>query len=96
MKEKEFESLVNLFKVLGNPIRLKILLHIAGCCNHSHKHNISHLSENCNVDFSVVSRHLKALKDAGILKASKDKNDVIYELEREKSRAILLKFSENF
>ena len=96
MNSNDLDNYINLFKVLGNPIRLKILLHIAECKDSCHKHNISELSEDCDVDFSVVSRHLKALKNAQILTSKQNKNDVIYELNRRHIKMILKLFSEKF
>ncbi|MBC76006.1 MAG: hypothetical protein CME64_08310 [Halobacteriovoraceae bacterium] len=78
MKKNEKEELALIFKTLSNPIRLTMLEHIATCENSCHKHNISELAKLCEVDFSVVSRHLKALKDANILSSTKHKNDVLY------------------
>lgn len=85
-----------LFKALSNPIRLKILMHIAKCKDCHHKHNISELSNGCNVDFSVVSRHLKTLKNSGILVSVKDKNDVIYQFNKKEFKRHLKQFSEIF
>jgi DNA-binding transcriptional ArsR family regulator len=96
MESSKIENYTKLFKVLSNPIRLKILLHIAECKNSCHKHNISELSEDCDVDFSVVSRHLKSLKDAKILKSTKNKNDVIYEIDRADIKKALSSFLKKF
>ena len=82
MKNNQIDDYTKIFKALSNPIRLKILMHIAKCRNSCHKHNISELSEDCNVDFSVVSRHLKTLKDLDILISKKVKNDVLFEVNK--------------
>lgn len=84
MKKNEKEELAQIFKTLSNPIRLTMLEHIATCENTCHKHNISELAKLCEVDFSVVSRHLKALKDANILSSTKHKNDVLYQVSSKK------------
>lgn len=80
MKKNEREHLAALFKTLSSPIRLTMLSHMATCNNDNHKHNISELAKLCEVDFSVVSRHLKELKEANILIATKNKNDVLYQI----------------
>ena len=80
MKKNEKEELALIFKTLSNPIRLTMLEHIATCDGSCHTHNISELSKLCDLDFSVVSRHLKALKDVKILSATKHKNDVLYQV----------------
>lgn len=96
MKKRNYAELAHFFKVLSNPTRLKILTHIAMCDDSCHKHNISELSKDCDVDFSVVSRHLKALKDAGLLSSTKNKNDVIYQINRKQTRETLKTFLKVF
>jgi ArsR family transcriptional regulator len=96
MNNSDMHKHTILFKALSNPIRLKILMHIAKCKDCDHKHNISELSQDCGVDFSVVSRHLKTLKESGILNSIKDKNDVIYKFNKKEFKQHLKNFSENF
>ncbi len=42
---------------------------------------VSDIVECCGIDFSGVSRHLKMLKEAGILAAERDGRHVRYRLE---------------
>lgn len=93
MNKKEIQHYTAIFKGLGNPTRLKILMHIAKCKNHNHKHNISELCQECDVEYSVVSRHLKVLKDVGILKSLKQKNDVIYTFNRKELKQYISEFT---
>jgi DNA-binding transcriptional ArsR family regulator len=96
MNQNNIDKFTYLFKALANPIRLKILMHMLQCKDHCHKHNISELSAGCEVDFSVVSRHLKALKDAGILSSKQSKNDVIYEVNRSETKELIKEFVKFF
>lgn len=64
-----------LFKALGEPTRLKLLSCLAKC---GRPCSVTELSECCAVDFSVVSRHLRMLENAGVLSASKEGRTVFY------------------
>ncbi|MBZ0264384.1 metalloregulator ArsR/SmtB family transcription factor [bacterium] len=59
---------VNLFKAISDPNRLTILLQLMKCCRAC---SVTELSDCCPVDFSVISRHLAILRDAGIVNAEK-------------------------
>jgi DNA-binding transcriptional ArsR family regulator len=66
-----------LFKALGEPTRLKLLSCLAKC---GRPCTVTELTECCDVDFSVVSRHLGILERAGILTAAKKGRTVFYEV----------------
>jgi len=66
-----------LFKALGEPTRLKLLSCLAKC---GRACSVTELTECCAVDFSVVSRHLAVLENAGILSATKQGRTVFYEV----------------
>jgi ArsR family transcriptional regulator, arsenate/arsenite/antimonite-responsive transcriptional repressor len=68
-------SALNLFQVLAEPNRAKIMEYLMDCCA---PRTVSDVSGCCPVDFSVVSRHLAALKDAGILTSEKKGRKVFY------------------
>ncbi len=64
-----------LFKALSDQNRISLLVGLAQCgapCS------VSQIAECCPVDFSVVSRHLAILRDAGILEAQKQGKEVYY------------------
>ena len=63
------------FKGLADPTRLLLLGCLAKC---GRACSVSELAECCVVDFSVVSRHLKALERAGIVEAGKSGRTVYY------------------
>ncbi|HEX5036877.1 MAG TPA: metalloregulator ArsR/SmtB family transcription factor [bacterium] len=66
------------FKALCDPNRLKIfswLLEKPGA------NAVGEVSECCDVDLSVVSRHLAVLKRAGIVKAERKGKEVRYDVD---------------
>lgn len=69
----------NIFKALPDQNRLKILDSI---CQNDCECTVSEIAKCCEVDFSVVSRHLKVLRDAGILQANKKGQKVIHHVNR--------------
>ena len=64
-----------LFKALGDPTRVSLLACIAKCGRGC---SVSGVAECCSVDFSVVSRHLAILAQAGALEATKEGRTVRY------------------
>ena len=67
-----------LFKALGHSNRVALLEELCSCnCARS----VSELSECCDVDMSVVSRHLSKLRDAGIIQSKRDKQRVEYSVD---------------
>ena len=63
------------FKALSDPNRLLLLVKLA---NSKKPLKVGELSAVCNCDLSVVSRHLKILKDAGLIDAKKKGREVYY------------------
>lgn len=66
-----------LFRALGDPTRIRILVLLAGCAG---PQTVTGVARHCDVDLSVVSRHLAALREAGVLTARKEGREVRYEL----------------
>ena len=64
-----------LFKALGDPNRVALLARLADCRGGC---TVSEAAACCNVDLSVVSRHLALLRDAGILEAQRRGKQVFY------------------
>jgi len=64
-----------LFRALGDPNRIALLSRIADCRGGC---TVSDAAACCNVDLSVVSRHLATLRDAGILEATRRGKQVVY------------------
>lgn len=67
--------LPRMFKALGDPNRVSILIRLAECCAPC---SVSEVADFCPVDLSVVSRHLAILREAGILEAQKRGKEVYY------------------
>jgi|ERR1051325_5482098 ArsR family transcriptional regulator len=63
------------FKALSDPTRLRLLACLAKC---GRACNVGEVAECCAVDLSVVSRHLSALADAGVLESGKEGRSVLY------------------
>lgn len=63
------------FKALSDPNRIALLLRLAGLGRAS---KVSEVAACCEVDLSVVSRHLATLRQAGILDAEKRGREVFY------------------
>jgi len=71
------DSLLNpeLFKALCDPTRASIAVCLCKC---SRPCSVSEIAQCCNVDLSVVSRHLAMLARAGVLDSTKDGRIVFY------------------
>jgi len=69
-----------LFKALGDPNRLAILVRLAGFGEPA---TVSQIACCYPLDISVVSRHLRALRDAGVLDAEKRGKEVFYTVKYE-------------
>lgn len=76
MKNSKIDKFTNLFKVLSDHNRLNLISHLCRC----KEANVGELSSCCDIDLSVVSRHLSKLKSVGILGANKKGKEVFYDL----------------
>ncbi|KAF0217743.1 MAG: ArsR family transcriptional [Geobacteraceae bacterium] len=72
-KDKNFEMEAEVLKVLGHPIRLKI---VAGLC--SQECNVKHIWECLGLPQATVSQHLALLKNKGIIEGKRDGVEVHY------------------
>ncbi len=63
------------FKALGDSNRIAILTWLA---EKSQPTNVNEISACCDVDLSVISRHLKTMKEAGVLDSAKQGKEVLY------------------
>ncbi len=68
-----FSSEAEILKVMGHPIRLKI---VAGLC--THECNVKHIWECLNLPQATVSQHLALLKNKGIIEGKRDGVEVHY------------------
>lgn len=74
------------FKALGDPTRVAILSALA----RGGEMRVGEVAARCPVDLSVVSRHLRQLRDAGILASHRRGKEVFYRV-RAKEIATLLR-----
>ncbi|MEQ9616733.1 MAG: metalloregulator ArsR/SmtB family transcription factor [Phycisphaerales bacterium] len=65
-----------LFKALSDPTRARLFACLLKC---GRPCSVSEVAECCDVDFSVVARHLATLARAGVLTANKDGRTMWYE-----------------
>ncbi len=84
MKKKSyfnFDKYISVFKALGDTNRMAIFNRIC-CCSHEGEtqSNVKEVSTCCDLDLSVVSRHLSILKDAGVLNGRKAGKEVFYSI----------------
>ena len=79
MKKIDYRKLTTLFKALLDENRLKMLAHVCSCKESNV--NVGSFASCCDIDFSVVSRHLSKLKSAGVFRSKKKGKEVFYDLE---------------
>lgn len=78
---KNFSKLTGLFKALSEPNRLNIFSHFcSSAALGTTEINVNDLQNCCDVDLSVVSRHLSVLREAGVLNSEKKGKEVLYSL----------------
>lgn len=69
-----------LFRALSDPTRLRLLACLAKCGRGC---TVTEVAACCAVDFSVVSRHLAMLAEAGVLESTKRGRTVWYRVQFE-------------
>jgi ArsR family transcriptional regulator len=72
-KTRQFNKEAEMLKVLGHPIRLKI---VAGLC--TQECNVKHIWECLGLPQATVSQHLALLKNKGIIEGTRDGVEVHY------------------
>ena len=80
MSETEVQVVADLLKALGEFNRLSLVYRLCQCQT---PQNVLCLCDCCNVDTSVVSRHLKVLSQEGIVQMEKRGRERAYSLNRE-------------
>jgi DNA-binding transcriptional ArsR family regulator len=83
-KSKSFESEAEICKVLGHPVRLKI---VAGLC--SQECNVKHIWECLGLPQATVSQHLALLKNKGIIEGKREGVEVHYSVTNPLARKII-------
>ena len=80
MQNQDVQKIADLLKALGEFNRLSRVYQLCQCQT---PQNAMCLCSCCSVDASVVSRHLKVLKQEGIIELEKSGRERIYSLNRE-------------
>ena len=70
---RKFNPEAEILKVLGHPIRLKI---VAGLC--TRECNVKHIWEYLGLPQATVSQHLALLKNKGIIEGKREGVEVYY------------------
>lgn len=73
VKNRSFHEEAEILKVLGHPIRLKI---VAGLC--AQECNVKHIWECLGLPQATVSQHLALLKNKGVIEGKRDGVEVHY------------------
>jgi len=73
VKNRDFTDEAEVLKVLGHPIRLKI---VAGLC--TQECNVKHIWECLGLPQATVSQHLALLKNKGIISGKREGVEVHY------------------
>ena len=84
VKAKSFEREAEVLKVLGHPIRLKI---VAGLL--SEACNVKKIWECLSLPQATVSQHLALLKNKGIIEGRRNGVEVYYSVTSEQARLII-------
>lgn len=75
-QEEELYGLAELFKVFGDPTRVKILF-----CLHSRDMYVGEIAETLDMTISAVSHQLRVLRGAKLVKGTKEGKEVKYSLD---------------
>ncbi len=67
-----------LFRALCDPTRISILDQLAGCCE---PQSVGEVAEAVSADLSVVSRNLRQLREAGLLRCERNGKRVLCQLD---------------
>lgn len=82
--EEELYDLAELFKVLGDSTRIRILFQLF-----DKELSVGELADLLNMNQSAVSHQLKVLKQAKLVKNRRDGKSIIYSLDDEHVRTII-------
>lgn len=83
-KTQSFDRQAEILKVLGHPVRLKI---VAGLMSQSC--NVKKIWECLGLPQATVSQHLALLKNKGIIEGRRDGVEVFYHVVSEEARRIV-------
>ncbi len=81
---KSFHDSAQLLKVLGHPLRLKIVCGLLGA-----PANLSGIARDLDVPVSTLAQHLRVLRAGGVLKERKEGVEVIFSVSDRRVPGIL-------
>ncbi|MEG0378239.1 MAG: metalloregulator ArsR/SmtB family transcription factor [Eubacterium sp.] len=84
-RKKENETMAEMLKALAHPVRLCM---VRGLYEEG-RHNVSYMESCLEVSQSGISQHLSKLKAAGIVKGTREGNEIYYDLCNEKVRDLI-------
>ena len=90
-KSRDFDSEAKVIKMLGHPIRLKI---VAGLC--SQECNVKHIWECLGLSQATVSQHLTLLKNNGIISGKHKGTEVHYSVINPLAKQIVALVTQQF
>lgn len=76
LKIRALEALANIFKAMAHPMRIAIIDILDG----NRKMSVKEIYENLGLQQTATSRHLRILKDKGILNCTRQGKNVYYYL----------------
>jgi len=91
----DHEELARVLAVLAHPVRLRILDTLLSNCRRTRPGEgccVSEINEVVGVAQPVLSKHLKVLRDAGILLVRREGNRMVYSLETSGALAALVAY----
>ena len=96
--EKKYENLAALFKLLANPIRLKILEQLSQNCylNDSQKCCVNDIKTAVDLPQPYISKHLKILKESKILEFEREGNKLYYKFKNDNTLRDLKELLDRF
>ena len=75
MEDIVYKVKADFLKVLSHPVRLKVIEILK-----SGEQNVGSMAKKLGVEQSSLSKHLSALRDAGILKSRQERTTVFYSI----------------
>ena len=85
MSENVLYDLAELFKVFGDPTRIRLLVALLD----NEELSVTDLSETLGMTQSAISHQLRTLKQSKLVKARRDGKSVYYSLDDEHVRSII-------
>lgn len=89
MKVDFLKDMVDLFKALGNEVRLNIVLTLV-----RNELNVTQLVKIIGISQSSISQHLAVLREAKVLKTRRDSQTIYYSISCKKTLKLILLLEE--